>query len=102
MKYIHVTMPDGSKWRVKAEIVAASRATYYASDGRTPREAARWGLENIYAMTHDDELLDWAANNMNWTDVSRVAERVPEPTPGMSPEQFQEGWVNGGKVVVDE
>lgn len=83
-------MPDGSKWDVPAEIVAKDRATYYKEDG--------YQEEFDYTMSSDFELQDWAAGNMNWDDVSEFAVKADVEQP---PVDFQEGWVNGEKEVVE-
>lgn len=105
MKYILVTMPDGSIWKVRAEIVVCSRAKYYAEQdsakqGRTYE--AVFDEEYTYTLHNNDEILDWAANNMNWTDVSFGAEKLPQPVQVLTPLEFEEGWVNGDKKIVEE
>lgn len=92
MKQIHITMPDGSIWAVPAEIVARHRADYYA------KEEGEGYRNEEYAsiLANHERLLDWAENNMNWKDVSKDAFRV---SPGQV--DYQEGWVNGAKKVVE-
>jgi hypothetical protein len=85
---LHVTMPDGSVWAVPAHLIAHNRATYYAEDG--------YQEEYDYTMGDDAELEDWAANNMNWSDVAAHARKVEQS----EPVDYQEGWVNGEKLVV--
>jgi hypothetical protein len=92
MKVICVTMPDGSHWAVPAKIVAHQRATYYAQKGDSYHE------EYGYTMSQDDELLDWAANNMNWDDVRGDAWPLPARD---KPVDYQEGWANGDKQVIE-
>lgn len=101
-KMIRVTMPDGSKWDVRAELVASNRAKYYAEQESSQEDRIRVFAEE-YEYTLDDrsELLDWAANNMNWSDVSSEAVFVSEP-PKLSAEDFQEGWINGDKEVIEQ
>jgi len=50
-------------------------------------------------MFDDDsfEVEDWAANNMNWSDVADVAFLLAKPD---APD-YQEGWVNGEKEVIE-
>ncbi|MEW6560392.1 MAG: hypothetical protein AB1412_09370 [Pseudomonadota bacterium] len=43
------------------------------------------------------EVEDWAANNMNWSDVESQAKKLQDaPAP-----DFQDGWMNGAKAVVE-
>lgn len=94
-KQIHVTMPDGSIWAVPAELVARHRAAYYAA-----KEGEASGKrEYAYALgMNDDVLVDWAENNMNWTDVAHAARLYMRA----GSVDFQEGWLNGAKRVVQQ
>lgn len=96
---LEITMPDGSRWRVPVDIIARNRAEHYAHEfggdvDRTLQE------DTIPLFESDDyEIKDWAANNMNWSDVQALATCVAEaPTQ----KNYQEGWVNGEKRVVRE
>jgi len=94
MKCLDVKMPDGSMWTVPADYIARHRATEICADDKetTFDEEVDFALEDAF------ELKDWAANNMNWTDVAHLARKVMDPGP-MSPDDFQEGWVNGDKTI---
>jgi hypothetical protein len=87
-------MPDGSKWDVPAHVVADNRAKYYAKYD----EDANYQEEYDYTYNDNSELLDWAANNMNWDDVSHLAKRVALPPQDVD---YQEGWVNGEKEIIN-
>lgn len=102
-KYIRVTMPDNSKYDVPASAIAENRAKYYAeNDSRKtsgPEYDAAYKEEYEYAISNDDELLDWAASNMDWDDVKDVAVLVPSDPHKVD---FQEGWVNGDKKIIEK
>lgn len=84
-------MPDGTRWDVPAEVITKHRAEYYA---KLDKGAFEKEFENgIY------NLKEWAANNMNWSDVVSVAKKA-ELIP-MPPPDYQEGWVNGHKEILD-
>ena len=92
-----VTMPDGSRWGVPVDVIARDRAKNYANEfgGDAERSLAE---DTIPLFTESEfEIIDWAANNMNWDDVkthaSRMASSAVEP-------DYQEGWVNGDKQLV--
>ena len=91
-KFLRVTMPDGSKWDVPAEMIAESRASYY-------HHCATYEFrdEVRFVLAHNTELTDWAENNMNWKYVAPHAVQVSAPN-GVD---YQEGWVNGEKEVVE-
>ena len=91
---IRVTMPDGSKWDVPAQLVADSRDANYAEDNEDTIGFIRKGELEEY------DLLDWAAGNMNWDDVKHAAVKFDEPPP--PPTDFQDGWVNGEKEIIGE
>lgn len=98
-KQIQITMPDGSIWGVPAELVAEDRSEYYADkDASDKPDTFEKIKQREYKHTLSDnlELLDWAANNMNWNDVAHAAILI---RPGRV--DFQEGWVNGPKSVAE-
>lgn len=93
-------MPDGSEWDVPADLVAHNRAAYYANKdtGETSGEkhTALYKKEMEYTLRDHYELKDWAANNMNWEDVQSSATMHKAGSV-----DYQEGWVNGEKSVVE-
>lgn len=96
MKVLRVNMPDGSKWDVPVEFIANNRAEHYAHEfnGNVQQSLDEDTLPLFEADHYEIE--DWAANNMNWSDVERMA------TMAVSGEtDYQEGWVNGDKTVID-
>jgi hypothetical protein len=101
-KRIEVTMPDGSVWAVPAIVVAEARARYYATRDTSASTGEAfdhaYGREIEIALRQHDDLIDWAENNMNWSDVESAATQVKGP-PGVD---YQEGWVNGEKRVTTE
>lgn len=93
-KELHVTMPDGSVWAVPVQLIATNRAEYYAGEfgGDVNRSLAE---DTLPLFRSDDfEIEDWAANNMDWSDVQHAAKCV-----SAGDVDFQEGWVNGDKTV---
>ena len=91
-KFLRVTMPDGSKWDIPVHLIQMDRARYYAEkDGSTVDKIMQEPLD-------DGDIVDWAANNMNWEDVASRAERATLP----KEVDWQEGWLNGDKQVVDK
>lgn len=85
LRQLRVTMGDGSKWDVPLQIIAESAVAFY--DDMTLEEA----------LDAEDFLIDWAANNMNWSDVVQHARRADVEPP---PVNYQDGWVNGEKEIV--
>jgi hypothetical protein len=90
---ILITMSDGSTWQVPAKLVAENRARHYEDEGDFAGEVD-------FALTDEYTLLDWASNNMDWEYVEEFAIKVA--TRDMKPEDYQEGWVNGKKQVIEE
>jgi hypothetical protein len=93
-KSITVEMPDGKTYIVAAEHIAHDRATCYAKKDKDTTYAE----EFEHAMGDDDEMLDWAANNMNWKDVEGFARVYKIAT--ATPKQMQEDWVNGNRAII--
>lgn len=92
-----VTMPDGSRWGVPVLTIARHRADHYKAEfgGSLGRSMDEDTLPLF--VESPGEIADWAANNMNWVDVRTVAHTVSTP----DPVDYQEGWVNGDKELVD-
>lgn len=97
MKMLTIEMPDGSKWGVPVDVIARNRAAHYAHEfgGDVERSMAE---DTIPLFESDDyEVEDWAANNMNWSDVETQAKKLQDaPAP-----DFQEAWMNGEKSVIE-
>lgn len=95
-KLLVITMPDTSKWSVPVEVIARHRAAEYASEfgGDIERSLA----EDTIPYFEDDDynVEDWAANNMNWSEVAAHAKLVEQGEC-----DFQEGWINGEKEVIE-
>ncbi len=81
---LHIKMPDNSVWAVPTALIIADHAKHYAD-------------EEPISEDEDDEIMDWAANNMNWSGVQHEAKLVSPPDV-----DFEDGWVNGDKEIVDE
>lgn len=96
MKVLRVNMPDGSKWDVPVSVIARNRAEHYAHEfGGDIQKSLDEDTMPLFDADHY-EVEDWAANNMNWSDVERVAVMS-----AAGEIDYQDGWVNGGKEVVE-
>lgn len=87
-----VHMPDGSVWAVPVLLIAKDRAKHYAQrDGMSFQESM---TEDTLPLFNADafEVKDWAQNNMDWSDVQEMAQKVHHVE---DPDQYQEGWMNG-------
>lgn len=94
---LRVTMPDGSLWDVPVSEIAAHRAIHFKDEfGGNELESLTKDTLPLFA-DDPNEILDWAANNMNWDMVSHSAKMVPTGPGGVD---FQEGWVNGKKELL--
>lgn len=106
-KYIKVKMPDGFYF-VPAKLVAEDRAKYYAANDNVASKGKPEYKKNFdktfkeeydYTLGDDDEILDWAANNMDWKEVKHAA--LKEPTKEeISERARQECWMNGNKEII--
>lgn len=99
-KVLRVTMPDGARYDVPADIIADHIAGEFAAERGpkgTPEHDSEFELIKAETLQNNDTLLDWAANNMNWSDVVDVAIQVESP----SEIDYQDGWVNGEKEIVE-
>jgi len=102
MKALIVTMPNRIRWSVPVCIIAEDRARHLAK-----RDSARgYGTyDAVYAeeyantLVDEEELLDWAANNMNWSDVQPHA--LPHVELPVTDEELQDAWVNGDHEIIE-
>ncbi|WP_168377819.1 hypothetical protein [Acinetobacter cumulans] len=85
-----VVMEDGSKWAVPVRFIAEHRAKYFAE--RDNVSIAESLNEDTSPLFEEDEyeIHDWAANNLNFSDVKGVAKMVSPPDV-----DYEDGWANG-------
>lgn len=97
MKVYVVEMSDGSQWGVPVDIIARSRAEYYADlyDGDVERSLKEDTLPLFAEYPYTIE--DWAANNMDWIDVRPYAFIIRQA----EPIDFDAGWCCGHINVID-
>ncbi len=100
-KFLKVTMPDGSKWKVPVRIIAEHRARYYFGTGEFKSLLESLKEDTLPLFEEEPyEVEDWSENKMNWTDVEKHATRIKDK--GLSAEDLQEGWINGKKEIIEE
>lgn len=96
-KTMTIELPDGSKWGVPVMEIAKNRANHYKDEFGNSLERSL-NEDTIPLFEGDDhEIEDWAANEMNWSDVKNLAFKV---SAGSGPD-MQEVWVNGAKAFID-
>lgn len=97
MKVLAISLPDGSMVGIPVEVIARDRAAHYASefDGDIERSLTEDTMPSFESDPY--EVKDWAANNMNWSDVARHAIKIKGP----DEPDMQEVWINGPKEVMD-
>lgn len=95
-KYMLVDMPDNLTYGIPVELIARNRAEHYKDDFGDDLIVSL--LEDTIPLfeSHDREIHDWAANNMNWKDVKNHTITLKRKT---SDSEFQEQWVNGSYIV---
>ena len=95
-----VEFPDRSIFQIPIGIIALNRAEYYAiKEGGDDAVKYSTIFEEEYQYTLGDptELIDWASNNMNWSDIEDYA--IQETTKGVD---FNEEWASAIKSVLKE
>lgn len=94
MKHIEITFPNGEVWRIPAQVVAEDRARYFSEldfkRGHAADKELAFQAELRFALRHNDELVDYLQNNMDWTDVQVYAVRVFSPEAYNYAEAFDE------------
>jgi hypothetical protein len=96
IKYLFVTFTDRRTYKIPAEIIARTRAYYYACnvDG-FDTNSEEYKKEYEYSLSDNSELIDWAYNNINWEDIKEFAEEVTIP-PSVD---YDKGWSNADMQI---
>lgn len=93
LKRLCVDMPNGVTYGVPVEVIARHRAEVYKDEFND--DLAESLREDTIPLFESDnyEIRDWAANNMNWSDVKDLAIVIKNNTP--PDEDFEDAWCNG-------
>ncbi len=94
-KFLIVTFSDNRSYKIPLVHIAAVRAKYYSEI-----DHLRYGQLNIdnlfqdefqYGLENENELIDYAFNNMDWSDVSSFAIEIrrDHPIP-----DYEKEWTN--------
>jgi hypothetical protein len=99
-KTMRVTFENGEVWDVPAAVVAKSRASFYALDEGekgTDEYDAYFDIEFKFTLSNNDQLSDWSANNMNWSDLAPHAVRAEMPP--VKPD-YEDLWSSAQKEYI--
>jgi len=97
---LEVEFSDGRTFRVRASIIAEDRARYLANNDHPAGETSTNWLQTFeaefdYALADNAELLDWANNNMDWSQVKTAAVEVQSRAVNRDAE-----WSNAEKRIL--
>lgn len=94
-KVVLVKFSNGQTFEIPAEVIAENRTGYYASLYGFLRDSVKWNEEFKLSLSMDSyEMTDWAANNMDWKDVSRYAKLIAEKSI-----DYEKEWTNSEMKV---
>lgn len=82
IKYLRVTMPDGSKWDIPAKVIIEDK------EKKTKEKSLQMDNEQI---------IEWAAKNLHWLDVKRCAIKVIN-----GQIDYQRGLAQGEKEIIEK
>lgn len=96
-KCLKVRFSNGDLFAIPARVIAEDRANYYADLDGYDLNSNEWEAEIVYALNDDYEIEDWAANNMNWSDLEPHSKRIN------SDEEFDydDGWTDADIELTD-
>lgn len=96
-KHLIVTMPDGLDYGVPIEVIARNRAEHYAKEFN--HDITRSLIEDTLPLFESDEyeIHDWAANNMNFSDVKDQTIILKKKVEKVD---YEDAWCNGEWKVV--
>lgn len=98
-KTLRITAGNGEVWDIPANVIATHRANYFVRKGygknpiceQATLAAKMFREEFAFAIADSYELIDWARNNMGWSDLSDYATKVKDAT--VAP--IEDAWNNG-------
>lgn len=99
MKYLQITLSDGSKWGVPVDMIAWNRAKHYAEHYNG---SIKLSLEKDTLPLFDGdhtEIIDWVESNMNWLDFNEHQIKIADATKQAI--DFPTEWLRGKFDVVD-
>lgn len=91
MKFIHLTLPTGHVYEIPVEPIAKNRAQAMLKAHPDEFADIDAAMEDTNGLFADDNwnIKDWAANNMNWSEIVRFAKLVRYTPP--TDRQWHEG-----------
>ena len=105
-KFLRVTFSDGKTFDIPSHIIVHSRATYYANHDAgeckrgvpAPTEWVKvYNEETIYTLSDNQEITDWAFNNMDWKDVAFDAKEVLSEGKNSN---YEKEWTNVKSEII--
>lgn len=101
-KAIGFRMFHGALVVVSMKAIAEMRATSYADDELDEREKKQtYATELSFGLdpNNEDEMLDWAQNNLDWDEVKSYASQITEPDPEVIAADCEDGWCNRSDII---
>lgn len=83
-----VSFSNGEKWAVPLQVICDSRDENYKDDEEDTFKFVTEGGLTPY------DIEDWAAGNMNWSDLAPYATKINSPTPHFD---YEDGWCSASK-----
>lgn len=90
-------MSDLTVWQIPTMVIAENRAKFYMDEFGDDLQRSL-DEDTLPLFEDDSEILDWASNNMNWSDVANFAVQIKEER---EPD-YEKDWCNAKKKVVSE
>lgn len=89
--FLHLTLPNGMVFEIPTQVVADNRAKAMLEAHPDEFKNLPEAMEDTVGLFTDDSwnIQDWAANNMNWSDLQNSARMIRFTPPDMSE------WNNG-------
>jgi len=95
LKQLRVTFSDGVSYHIPVDVIARSRASYYAEKDTKMKCGEEYDKvfkeEFDFTMSDNSEIIDWAFNNMNWSNVKSCATVT---TPDNKRVNYDKEWTN--------
>lgn len=84
--FTRIAFQGGHIYEVPTAVIAADRTNYYATQD-PDRTREQHAAETAMMFASEFEVVDWAKNNMNWSDIEKHARMI-----GFTPPDLKAGW----------
>lgn len=93
MKFVKISMKDGSVWIIPGQFVASN----YADEVSDRKDDVAFKEASDFCLNRNKELISWA-EQMHWSEVKHIARRIKDP----DYVDYSKDWAEGTKTIISK